>query len=80
MVLLRSSHSAADDLAHRQTSELAPGDGEAGCPEGLHAYRSITQRFWQADDVAERSSADEVAGARSAAGARPATEGEVTLL
>jgi hypothetical protein len=55
MVLLRSSHSAADDLAHRQTSELAPGDGEAGCPEGLHAYRSIAQGFWQADDVAERS-------------------------
>jgi hypothetical protein len=55
MVLLRSSHSAADDLAYRQTSELASRNGQAGRPEGLHAYRSITQRFWQADDVAERS-------------------------
>jgi hypothetical protein len=55
MVLLRPGHSAADDLVHRQTSELAAGDGEAGCPESLHAHWSIAQGFWQADDVAERS-------------------------
>jgi len=55
MVLLRPGHSAADNLAHRQTSELASGDGEAGCVEDLHTHWSVAQGFWQADDVAERS-------------------------
>jgi hypothetical protein len=42
MVLCRFSHSAADDLAHRQTSELAPGDGEAGGPEDEGGGESAT--------------------------------------
>jgi hypothetical protein len=41
MALCRFSHSAADDLAHRQTSE-PPEDGEAGCPEDEGGGESAT--------------------------------------